>query len=256
MSTMKIIIADDEVLMCEELQGQFEHYHDIDIISVCHDGDETLVKCKELRPDVVFLDIQMPGKTGLEVAEILARQVSPPLVIFLTAYADHAVKAFAVDAVDYVLKPFDEKDIQRVVGKLRRIVATSRGVNTENKFTGRVAANGDYARKFCVQHGGRFVVIDNERIQFFLAKDRLVFVQTIEGKQFLLKSTLNELELKLDPGQFLRCHRNYIVNMDQVQQLENWFNRGYMLILKGEGKVEVPVSRLNVKRLKDFIEFE
>jgi len=256
MSKMRVLIADDEVLMCEELQAQFEHYQDIEIVSVCHDGDETLAKCKELRPDVVFLDIQMPGKTGLEVAEILARQVSPPRVVFLTAYADHAVKAFAVDAVDYVLKPFDEKDIQRVVGKLRRMGSGSRGVNSGNDSISRSAAKGDYTRKFCVQHGGRFEVIDNERIQYFLAKDRLVFVQTIEGKQFLLKSTLNELELKLDQRQFLRCHRNYIVNMDQVQQLENWFNRGYMLILKGEGKVEVPVSRLYVKRLKEFLEFE
>jgi DNA-binding LytR/AlgR family response regulator len=256
MSNLTILIADDEVLMCEELQAQFELYQDIEIVAVCHDGDETLVKCRELKPDVVFLDIQMPGKTGLEVASVLARQVAPPLVVFLTAYADHAVKAFEVDAVDYVLKPFDEMDIQRVVSKLRRMQSGRAVEKSEKALTGGQAERVDCSRKFCVQHAGRFEVIDNDRIQFFVARDRLVFVQTVEGKQFLIKSTLNELELKLDQRHFLRCHRNYIVNINQVQQLENWFNRGYMLILKGDGKTEVPVSRLYVKRLKAFLEFE
>lgn len=253
MNKLSILIADDEVLMCEELLAQFEHYQDLEIVAVCHDGDSVLSSVKELKPDVVFLDIQMPGKTGLEVAAILARQVDQPAVVFLTAFADHAIKAFEVDAVDYVLKPFDEKDIQRVVGKLRKVCTTKAGTDIVKQP---VAALAGHPRKFCVQHSGRFEVIDNERILFFYAKDRLVFVQTSDGKHFPVKSSLNELEEKLDHKQFMRCHRNYIVNMDQIKHLENWFNRGYMLILKNDTKNEVPVSRLFVKRLKEYLEFE
>lgn len=256
MDKLSILIADDEILMCEELQAQFEHYQDIEIVAVCNDGDSALAKVKELKPDIVFLDIQMPGKTGLEVAAILARQVEPPVVVFLTAFADYALKAFAVDAVDYVLKPFDEMDIQRVVSKLRKIMLAKDREKSDKQTVAGLDVTGLPARKFCVHHGGRFEVIENERILYFYAKDRLVFVQTTDDKHFPVKSSLNELEEKLDQKQFMRCHRNYIVNMDQIRHLENWFNRGYMLILKGDGKTEVPVSRLFVKRLKEFLEFE
>jgi len=256
MNKMSILIADDEVLMCEELLAQFEHYQDIEIVAVCHDGDSVLSNVKELKPDVVFLDIQMPGKTGLEVAAILARQVDPPIIVFLTAFADYALNAFKVDAVDYVLKPFDEKDIQSVVEKLRKIhTAKERQKEVKQPTTGS-GIQADHPRKFCVQHSGRFEVIDNERILFFYAKDRLVFIQTADDRHFTIKSSLNELEEKLDHKQFMRCHRNYIVNMDQIKHLENWFNRGYMLILKGEAKTEVPVSRLFVKRLREYLAFE
>lgn len=256
MTKLSILIAEDEVLMCEELLAQFEHYQDIDIVAVCNDGDSALARIRELKPDIVFLDIQMPGKTGLEVAAILARQVDPPLVVFLTAFADHALKAFEVDAVDYVLKPFDEKDIQRVVNKLRKLHA-AKGREKEGKSTASGSIfTSEHPRKFCVHHDGRFEVIDNERILYFYAKDRLVFIQTADDRHFPIKSSLNELEEKLDHKQFMRCHRNFIVNMEQVKHLENWFNRGYMLVLKGDMKTEVPVSRLFVKRLKEFLEFE
>ncbi len=251
MNKLRILVADDEVLMCEELLAQFEQYQDIEVLAVCHDGDDALLKIKELKPDIVFLDIQMSGKTGLEVAANLTKQISPPIIVFLTAYADHAVKAFAVDAVDYVLKPFDDKDIQRVISKLRKIMAAKaleKNIGTSSR--------GDNNRKFCVHHSGRFEVIDNEQILYFYAKDRLVFIQTADDRHFSVKSSLNELEEKLDHKQFMRCHRNYIVNMEQIKHLENWFNRGYMLILKGDLKTEVPVSRLFVKRLKEFLEFE
>jgi DNA-binding LytR/AlgR family response regulator len=256
MKKMSILIADDEVLMCEELLAQLEHYQDIEVVAVCHDGDSALAGVKEFKPDIVFLDIQMPGKTGLDVAAILARQVAPPVVVFLTAFADYALKAFEVDAVDYVLKPFDEKDIQRVVSKLRKMQAAKDREKEVKHTVAEAVPQAEHPRKFCVHHSGRFEVIDNERILFFYAKDRLVFVQTTDDKHFPIKSSLNELEEKLDQKQFMRCHRNYIVNMDQIKHLENWFNRGYMLILKGETKTEVPVSRLFVKRLKEYLEFE
>ena len=117
------------------------------------------------------------------------------------------------------------------------------------------AHNLDYTRKFCVQQGAKLEVIDQDQIQLIYAKERLVFIQTAEGISHLIKSTLNELITKLDPKLFMRCHRNYIVNVDQIKNLENWFNRGYLLVLKGTAKTEIPVSRHYVSHLKAYLEF-
>ncbi|MCE1235844.1 MAG: LytTR family transcriptional regulator [Hyphomicrobiales bacterium] len=114
----------------------------------------------------------------------------------------------------------------------------------------------NHPKKFCFHHAGRLKIIDNQDIQLFFAKDRLVFIQTEDGKQHSVRSTLSELEEKLDGGQFMRCHRNYIVNMNKVESLTNWFNRGYLLTLKGQSKTEIPVSRVFVKYLKKYIEFD
>ena len=253
MRKITIMIVDDELLMCEELQCQLELYPEVEILAVCHNGEEALAKAAELRPDVMFLDIQMPGITGLNVADVLSRQTSPPRVIFLTAHDEYALKAFAVDALDYVLKPFDEHDIKRVISKLQKLFGVLH--TREEPEPAAPDRAKDYMRKFCVHRGARLEVLEQEQIQLIYAKDRLVFIQTAEGASHLIKSTLNELATKLDPKYFMRCHRNYIVNVDQIQSLENWFNRGYLLILKGKAKTEVPVSRQYVRYLKEYLEF-
>lgn len=256
MQELSILIADDEVLICEELQGQLEQYRDLRIVAACHDGDSALARALELRPDAVFLDMHMPGKSGLDVAAVLARQLDPPAVVFLTAYGEYALQAFEVNAIDYVLKPYDEMDIHRVVAKLRRLFAGKGRVREADRQPDGPAPRGGHPRRFCVQHHGRLEVVELEQIQTIYAKDRLVFIQTREGTHYNIKSSLNELEEKLDDKLFMRCHRNYIVNVAQIDHLENWFNRGYLLSLKGDAKTEVPVSRLFVKKLKEYLEFE
>lgn len=256
MQKRSVLIADDEILMCEELQEQLEQYQDLEIVAVCHDGNTALAKALEVRPDIVFLDIHMPGKSGLDVAAVLARQLAPPSVVFLTAFGEYALQAFEVNAVDYVLKPFDEMDIHRVVAKLRRLFPGKARESDPDRPPNESGPRSGYQRKFCVQQNGKLVVIDDERIKLIYAKDRLVFIQTTEDKHYNVKSTLSELEEKLDNKRFMRCHRNYIVNVDHIEHLENWFNRGYLLSLKGDAKTEVQVSKLFVKRLKEYLEFE
>lgn len=255
MRKISIVIVDDEPLMCEELQCQLDAYAEVEVLAVCHNGEEALARAAELKPDVMFLDIQMPGITGLNVADVLSRQIRAPKVVFLTAHDEYALKAFAVDALDYVLKPFDEHDINRVIAKLRRLFCT---VGSGDPVESGPAGSGhkaDYTRKFCVQQGAKLEVIDQEQIQLILARERLVFIQTTDGISHQIRSTLNELSAKLDPKLFVRCHRNYIVNVDQIKNLENWFNRGYLLVLKGTAKTEIPVSRQYVRQLKRYLEF-
>jgi two-component system LytT family response regulator/two-component system response regulator LytT len=255
MRSISVLIVDDEPLMCEELRSQLAAYPEIEVLAVCHNGEEALARSGELNPDAMFLDIQMPGISGLNVADVLSRQVRAPRVVFLTAHDEFALKAFTVDALDYVLKPFDEDDIGRVIAKLKRYFqALGKGetAGPEPAVTGRKT---DYTRKFCVQQGGKLEVIDQEQIQLIYAKDRLVFIQTTDGASHLIRFTLNEIASKLDPKRFVRCHRNYIVNVDRIQNLENWFNRGYLLVLKGTPKTEIPVSRHYVGHLKTYLEF-
>jgi methyl-accepting chemotaxis protein len=153
-----------------------------------------------------------------------------------------------VETVDYILK---QMDIHRAIDRLRRAAPIE-----PPPAAGPDPAHHALPRKFCVHHAGRLVILDNSQIQIFFARDRLVFIQTEDGSQYPIRSTLSELEEKLDKNQFMRCHRNFIVNINHVEYLNNWFNRGYILTLKGPSKTEVPVSRIFVKHLKQYIEFE
>jgi len=249
LSEIRVMLVDDEPLMCEELQCQLEAYPEVEVVAVCHEGEEALARAGELKPALIFLDVQMPGIDGLKVAEVLSRHRNPPTVVFVTAHDEYAVKAFAVDASDYVLKPFDEENIRRVMSKLKKKLAVPTQATEAD-----LPHPEQFMRKFCVQRGGKLEVMDQEQIQLIYAKERAVFIQT-EGASHLIKSTLNELATKLDPKFFLRCHRNYIVNVDQIQSLENWFNRGYLLVLRDGRKTQVPVSRQYVRSLKNYLEF-
>lgn len=240
MDKIKALLVDDEVLMCSELQSLCEASPGIEIVGACHDGNAALKMIEALRPDVVFLDVQMPGIGGLQVASRLYMKPGAPLIVFATAYDEYALKAFEVNAVDYLLKPFDEQDVDRVLHKIRSLL-----VNRSKPA---------YAKKMTAERGDRIEVIDNDRIQMIYAKDRLVYIQTLDGGVYNSRLTLQDFENRLDPARFFRCHRNYIVNMDQVKQIANWFNRGYLLILKGDRNVEVPVSRIYTRRLKEYVD--
>lgn len=249
MDTISVLMADDEPLMCEELLSLLECHPELEVVAVCHNGEEALARAAELRPEVLFLDIQMPGISGLTVADLLCRQAEGPKVVFITAHDEYAVKAFAVDAVDYVLKPFDERDLQRVVPKLIRLL---RGAREPVPAKPRLPAGG-YLLRFAVQKGAKLEVVNQDEIRMIFAKDRLVFIRTVDGGTYPIRFTLNDLAARLDPQRFLRCHRNYLVNLDQIQSLETWFNRGYLLFLKD--RTEVPVSRQYVSRLREHLEF-
>ena len=221
---------------------------------MCHDSEAALEQIDSLRPDVVFLDIRMPGVSGLEIAETISAGEAPPLVVFSTAYDTYAIQAFQVNATDYILKPFDEKDIQRVVQKLQQhflrslpkpLVSPAVGEALESPRT--------YARKFTVDLENSMAIVDSQQIQLVYAQNRMVFIRTTEGVNYKAKLTLQEFETRLDPQKFFRCHRNYIVNVDQIKAIASWFNRGYLLILNDQ-TTEVPVSRACVDKLREYIQ--
>lgn len=253
MEKIKVLIVDDEVIMAEELACLLSQHNCLQIMGIYHDSELVWQKIGEQQPDVVFLDIRMPELSGIELARRFINSKKPPAIIFSTAYDSYAIQAFQVNALDYILKPFDEKDIQRVVNKLQKYffndIAVAKEQNAETADNYLL-----YSRKFTVDTGSSMNILDANDIQMVYAKDRMVFIQTIGGKNYKAKSTLQEFESRLDPKHFFRCHRNYIVNIDQIKAILSWFNRGYLLTMKDE-KTEIPVSRAYVNKLREYIQF-
>jgi DNA-binding LytR/AlgR family response regulator len=252
---VKVVIADDEKMMAEELQTLLlETYPDLVLSGMAQDGETVLALVRTAKPDIVFLDIQMPGMTGLEVAEKLTAMEEPPAIVFATAYDEYALTAFSVNAMDYILKPYDENDIARVMGKFERMLARS---SVKPRAEGQKPTNISGERKFSVEKGDRMEIIGSDKIELVYAKDRLVYIKTLDGEVYRTKLTLQEFETKLPAVRFFRCHRNYIVNVNQIKEIATWFNKGYLLILQksGAGKsAEVPVGRAYAARLKEYIE--
>ena len=253
MNKYRVFIVDDELLMCEELSCLLKQYKDIEVIGECYDGDSALQLIAKKQPDIVFLDIKMPETNGLTVANILRqRNYFLPVIIFATAFDNFALDAFGLNAIDYILKPFDETDIGRALLKAKHYLSQSEQGRAE---AARAPATMGYPQKFSFESNGRMDIIDNENIQMVYAKDRLVYIQTLEGLTYTGKLTLHDFEGLLDPNVFYRCHRNYIVNLKCIVQLNPWFNRGYMLTLRGRKEMEVQVSRNFVHGLRRFIQF-
>ena len=240
MNALRVVIADDEPILCDELKCLLEDTGEAQVVGIGHSGEEALELCGRSGVDAVFLDIQMPVMNGMEAARILSSRPHPPLIVFITAFSNYAVEAFQVEAVDYILKPFDEGDIDRVLKKLQQ---------RRNKA---LPPARPFLKKILAETGDRLEVIDVKQVQYFQAENRQIFVCTIGGKKYEIRNRLNELEEALDPADFFRCHRNFIVNVNQIGQLASWFNRGYLLIMN-PSRDEIPVGRVYAAKLKNYL---
>lgn len=251
MKKYRVLIIDDEQLICDEIALLLnECSPEAEVIGTCLDGKTAFPLIVETKPDILFLDIHMPEITGLLLAELIASLPHPPFIIFCTAYSEFALQAFTVNAVGYIMKPFDEKDIRRVMNKINRLAASiEKHADTANTTTS------CHSRKFAVECDDKHHILDASAIQMIYAENRQVFIRTIDGKTWKSHLTLQEFSSKLDRDQFLRCHRNFIVNLESIEQFSAWFNRGYLLKLRGQLPAEVPVSRGYVPALRQHIQF-
>jgi len=240
MSRFRAVIVDDEPLICGELKTLLEAQEWAWVVGVYHDGARALAFLEEEGADLVFLDIQMPEMGGLELAERLAALPRPPRVVFVTAYAQYALEAFKVRAMDYLLKPFDAADLLRIRDRMAG--------------AGRIAPETPrFPRTILVEGATGFDVVPVDRIRMIVAREREVFLETLDGRSRPTRTRLTEFEARLDPAFFLRCHRNYIVNVDQVANLTPWFNHAFLIHLKpmrDGASAEIPVGRMYLPRLK------
>lgn len=249
MKALHVMIVDDESSMAEELKVMLHEVNpDIEIVGMCYDGETALAMVMEKKPDVLFLDIEMPGLDGLKVAECLGKTNHPPVIVFVTAYDEFALQAFSVNAVDYIMKPLDVETIKRVLDKCSNILQRWTAHDEENKEDTSVY------KKFSVEKGDRMEIIDSDNIRFIYAKDRQVFIVTKDDIQYLTRLTLHDFEVRLPDKKFFRCHRNFIVNIDEIRQIVTWFKQRYLLVLNGKNKIEIPVGRVYVNKMKQYIE--
>jgi len=235
---MKAIIIDDERLARKELTSLLKEYSDIEIIAECDNAELALEKIDELKPDVLFLDIQMPGKNGFELLEKL---YAAPLVVFITAYDEYAIKAFEVNALSYLLKPIQTNKLEEVILKIRR--------ELQNKTM--IQPNGKLALedRVFVKDNDKCWFIQLENVPLFESEGNYVRVYFDNNKPLILKS-LNNLGEKLSDSYFFRANRKHIINLSWVENVENWFNGGLMLTLKNKMKIEV--SRRQATKFREM----
>ena len=227
---MRALIVDDEPLARRGVSVRLKKFADVEIVGECGDGLSAVEKILELSPDVVFLDVQMPGMDGFEVLRTLPKE-NLPGIIFLTAYEQHALRAFEVHALDYLLKPVDDRRFSAAVDRARKMAdATSKTRMAERilKMLGRDAEA--YAARFVVRTGARIQIVLVEDTEWIGAAGDYTVLH-VHGRTHLLRETMNSLERKLDPAKFLRIHRSRIVRAGCIVELRSIDNREYVVKL-------------------------
>ncbi len=242
---LRTFIVDDEAPARRELRYLLEQNPGVEVVGEAGSGTAALKGIRETRPQLVFLDIQMPGLTGLELAQFLGELAERPLLVFATAFNEYALQAFEVDAIDYLCKPFTLERVTKAVAKAARILAASAASSAPS-----TQPTADPCRKIPLYRGETIIPTAPERIVLARSEEGEVFVYTIDEKKYHTRCTLAELEQKLTPAGFIRPHRSYLVNIDHVSEVVPWFNGGYKLIMGDTHRTKVPVSRYHAQDLK------
>ncbi|HYD82114.1 MAG TPA: LytTR family transcriptional regulator DNA-binding domain-containing protein [Paucimonas sp.] len=237
---LKALIVDDEELARRLVREYLQTHPDIEIAGECENGLEAARDIGALAPDLVFLDIQMPKLTGLEVLELTGRRSG---VIFTTAYDEFALKAFDLHAVDYLLKPFSQERFDEALARARKLIG-----QVQPALDSLIAGAAERIDRILIRDREQVHVVPVERIDYLEAQDDYVAVNTTEGKTYLKRQRLSELEEKLDPRTFVRLHRSYIVNIAQLQAIEQQGKDGHAARLRS-GK-RIPISRTGYERIK------
>jgi two-component system LytT family response regulator/two-component system response regulator LytT len=261
---VRAVLVDDEQLARDELGYLLGQIGGVDIVGEAANGVEALAAVARLQPDVVFLDVQMPGLTGFEVARRLVDSGAPSQIVFVTAFDRHALEAFEVNAVDYLLKPVDPARLQVAVERARRRIASDRpadeaavaGVSTDQlvKIVQLVAERQSRRERLAIKVGERFLLVQAEDIVCASLVDEGITVVTSQHTGTSNYRTLDELQERLDPSVFWRVHRSHLVNINKIKEIVPWFSRNYLLRMKDEKSTEIPVSRNQTRRLREYLE--
>lgn len=243
---MLAFLVDDEPLALKRLQRMLAATRRVQIVGSSNDPVEAVPAILQARPDILFLDIEMPGMTGFEM---LAHLQPQPWVVFTTAYDRYALQAFGVNSVDYLLKPIEAAHLDRALDKIERLRGAAA---TPPKLTELLArlSTPDYPARVASKTGEKIEFVDLDQVTHFFASDKLTFAATT-AKNYAVDYTIQELEQKLDPARFVRVHRATLVNVAHVQELHSWFAGRMMVRLKDPKRTELTVSRDRLRALKE-----
>ncbi len=270
---LRTVLVDDEQLARDELGYLLDQAGGVEVIGQAGDGLEALGTIDRLQPDLVFLDVQMPGFTGFEVARRLLEGGPSSHIIFVTAYDQYAIEAFEVNAVDYLLKPVDPARLEMALERARRRISFDRHMEGEleqdgSGAAGRLPGISDHQLEQIVQlvaerHsrrerlalkvGERFLLVQAEDIIYASLAEESITVVTNQHVGSSNYRTLDELQARLDPTVFWRVHRSHLVNINKIKEIVPWYSRNYILRMKDEKATEIPVSRTQTRRLREYL---
>src|SRR5262245_41580198 len=259
---LKAVLVDDEPLARDELGYLLGQVGGVEIIGQAGNGVEALSTIDRLQPDLVFLDVQMPGLTGFEVARRMLDKRASSHIIFVTAFDQHAIEAFEVNAVDYLLKPVDPSRLEVAVDRARRRITTDRpagaaGTTYDNEQLERivqlVTERQSRRERLAIKVGERFLLVQSEEVIYASLVDEGITVVTGQHAGTSNYRTLDELQARLDPSVFWRVHRSHLVNINKIKEIVPWFSRNYILRMKDVKATEIPVSRTQTRRLREYL---
>ncbi len=249
-TTVSTLIVDDEQLAREELSFLLREFPDIEILDSASNGLEAVKLIEQLEPDLVFLDVQMPGLDGLGVIGQLRERGGPqPHFVLTTAFDSYAVEAFRLQALDYLMKPIDRERLAESVERIRKVVE-------EKQAPGERAPSGATApqrSKLLVRANSRNLIVDAQDMIYATIEDGLITVVTSQFEGQSNYRTIEELQSNLDPNLFWRVHRSFLVNINKIREVIPWFKSSFQLKMDDKKQTEIPVSRIQTKRLRSLL---
>jgi two-component system response regulator LytT len=258
MSALRTVVVDDEQLARDELCFLLSKIDDVEVVAQAANGVEALDVIEEHGPDLVLLDVQMPGLTGFEVARRLLKGGFESHLVFVTAYDQHAIEAFDVNAVDYILKPVESERLETAIERVRKRVQPERGAARPSgadldRLLQALGGRNRLREQLAVKVGDRFLLITADEVVHASVEDDVITVVTNSLSGTSNYRTLDELQARLDPGMFWRVHRSHLVNINKIREIVPWFSRNYILKMKDAKGTEIPVSRSQTKRLREYL---
>jgi two-component system LytT family response regulator len=232
---LTVVIVDDEPLARKTLRTLARRDPEVRVVAQCRNGIEALDAVTEHKPDLMFLDVQMPEISGFDVLELLGED--PPAIVFVTAYDQYAIRAFEVHAIDYLLKPFTDERFDKALARAKNLLRKGDAEGARSKMASLTAAHRTAAQRFMVRSAGRVVFLKADEIDWIEAADYYARLH-VGNNSYLLRDSMNDLEASLDPNQFVRIHRSAIVNLDRVREMDP---RGEIVVL--HDGTELPMSR-------------
>ena len=253
---IRTVIADDEQLARDEICFLLDGFSEVDVLERASNGEEALEMIGRLNPDLAMLDVQMPGITGFQVVEQLLGRKQFPHIIFVTAYDQYALKAFEVNATDYLLKPIEKTRLSTAIQKVKERMESSESMQDRiASLLDAVHGQRKYLSRITLRDSGKVLLVDASEMVYATTEEGVVYVATPSSRKQTAYRTLEELEADLDPEKFCRTHRSFLVNIEQVSEIIPWFSGTYHLKMKDEGGTEVPLSRSRVKKLRKVLKW-
>jgi two-component system LytT family response regulator/two-component system response regulator LytT len=254
---LRAVVVDDEQLAREEVCFLLSEVGGVEVVGQAANGVEALDIIQSARPDLVLLDVQMPGLTGFEVARRLFEAGLDSQLVFVTAYDPHAIQAFDVNAVDYLLKPVEADRLTTAVDRVRRRLASERrpapGGGELDRLLQLLSQRQEHREQLAVKISDRFLLIQADEVVHASVDNDVITVVTNSLSGTSNYRTLDELQARLDPAVFWRVHRSHLVNINKIKEIVPWFSRNYILKMKDARGSEIPVSRSQTRRLRDYL---